>query len=726
MRDVLALAFILMTVTLGCQGAPAAAPQVFLPGHEASVEALLAPDDADRYERGGWRVRALSAGPTCRVGLTLVHRDGRALSVTILPADDPTEAGSFHLSCDAAPGDADASRALQSLAQRLRANDPGDFFATRCARAQGVTVAADQADEGPYLSATMLLARAGGFTLLVVVALLGWRRARRAAPPALTEPAPDPWPPSWTALLVVAATLLPRAALLTWLPLGPFEHEFFALPSRVGASFGHAQALESWFWYHGPLLPMLLWPWSALGDALGLGGEIGWLRLPNLLPAVLSGLALLRLGHLLGGLGVGLGAALLFALSPEIILATVQQHSFVWECAMALLVSERAVAIWRSGRPPGASLLAAVSLSLWMSYLSALVVAPVLLVLWLMSRRRGHQRVVLWSFAVIAVFALPVAERALLGFVSYAGASVLSADGVDAAAFVQQYGHPPNELLGASRLDALVNFFIVDGRIWLGTPGLVIAGLGLLLLAWRRWRLGVVCLGPLLLYALAAAVIFLYNHNQGALIPFLLLPPLLGWREVTPRAPALLREGAPAVALLVAVLAAQAPRVSAAFEPAPTILDGAAPDRAGPLRDQCDEAEWRGRPLVILGDMDRVLYELCPAHERASDIVRCITSRPHHGDEHGFYESERAGRRVWISTRAAALRWDPEQCRALEALTTSPPWRSGPSLFVASAELVSMIQRHPTCRAVLEDLASRCAASATPQGLTVLRCPPLI
>ena len=717
------LMFTLLMAAQGCQGAAVTEPRVFLPGHEASVEALLAPDDAERLELRGWRARSLSAGPSCRLGLTLVHQDGRAVRVAVLPADDPKTGSSFHLTSDAAPGDAEASAAVQALGQRLRANDPGDFFASRCAREQAEPADAG-AREGPYLSAAALLARAGGFSLLVVVALLGWRRARRASPTAPVDHVQGRWPPTWAALLVVVAALLPRAALLPWLPLGPFEHEFFAIPYRVGLSFLHSQALESWFWYHAPLHPMLLWPWNVLGDALGLGGEIGWLRLPNLLPAALSALLLLRLGATLGGLGVGLGAALLFALSPELIVVTVHQHSFVWELAATLLVLERTMATWRSGRPPGWSLLAAVGVALWIGYLSALVIGPLFVALWLMSRGRGQQPVVLWSLLVIAVLVLPIAERALLGVGSYAGVSVLNTEGVDAGAFVGAYGHPPNEILGASRLDALANFFLIDGRIWLGTPGLVIAALGLVLLVWRRRCLGLVCLGPVLLFALAATEIFLYNRNQGALLPFLLLPPLLGWRELTPRAPALARELVPALALFIAVLAAQAPRVLASLEPAPIAPDARPPEISDTLRELCSEPAWRASPLLILDDANRALYELCPARERAEDVSRCFSAPAGQGDEHGFYEVERAGRRVWISVRPAALRWDPEQCAALEALETSPPWGSAPSLIVGSPELFAMIQRHPSCRALLEGLSRRCTTRATRRGLTVLRCPP--
>ena len=710
-------------------GAEAGLTRVFKPGWEAQVEALLAPDGGETFAHAGWRADGLSVGPECRFALSLIHDGGLRLRVVVSPSAAPDEQGSFVAVAAAPPPGVDVEPVVQALHARLRANDPGDFFASACVavlddgerdREDPLHVARERTrrQRGGLLQrhAPRLLS-ALGFMLALWLSLIGWRRARRdaLAAPAAVDAGAAPVSGRWIAAAVVGLTCLPRALLLDWLPVGQYEYEFFLYPREVLQTFTSGGAVETWFWYHAPLHPLILHAWNLIGDALGVGGQLGWLRAANLAPAAAASLLLLRVGALLGRRGVGLGAALLFALTPEIVLSSVEQHSYVWECAAALLVIERCAESWRSGRPVGPSLLIALGVSLWMGHLTLLTTAPALTALMIVTSDRARRRVLLWSLLAAAVVFLPIAARAAVGLMSYAGATVLSAETVDATLVEAQYAHLPIVIEAQTKASALSRFFMIHGVRLYGHVGAWMAAAGALLLVWRRWRLALVALGPIALFAAAATVLYLYNMNLGALLPSLLLTPLLGWREAArwggPRVPRHL----PTVAWLLVVLSTTSPLFRKAVWPRPLEDQGLADVAALPaLHSLAASPPWAGRPIVLAVPPHQVGYELCVDRERVEGVAGCFEQRGRRDETSGTYSFEQAGRRLWAMKRRS--------CRAVMDLFDEAPWGTGPVLYLTRDFPIRGATSGARCEALRARLLTRCERWMTPNGLLVLGC----
>ncbi|MFH1529955.1 MAG: hypothetical protein ABIK09_04365, partial [Pseudomonadota bacterium] len=155
---------LLLTLALGAEAPDHAGVGVFLPGQEAAVVDLLAPDDLDSFRCGDWTLDALVPGPDCALRFHMSGPDGATRTVRISP-DGPAEAKG-----------PDAVKAC--VEARVRSNAGGDFFDGRCTL-PSEAVRVEIRGVGGRLRLALL-----GLAALLALGLLFWRVGAEAPPTA--------------------------------------------------------------------------------------------------------------------------------------------------------------------------------------------------------------------------------------------------------------------------------------------------------------------------------------------------------------------------------------------------------------------------------------------------------------------------------------------------------------------------------------------------------------
>ena len=131
--------------------------------------------------------------------------------------------------------------------------------------------------------------------------------------------------------------------------------------------------------------------WGAIGDHLGCGGELLWLRLPNLALTIWLLLIFLRVGRLVGAREAGWAAAILFLLLPRTITLSVCHGDYFVEAVLSAWFIERLATYLVEGRPVFPSLTAAGAFAVWSGNTGFLVVVPGLLLFLVVAWRREER-----------------------------------------------------------------------------------------------------------------------------------------------------------------------------------------------------------------------------------------------------------------------------------------------------------------------------------------------
>ncbi|MFH1531490.1 MAG: hypothetical protein ABIK09_12250 [Pseudomonadota bacterium] len=621
---------------------------IFQPGHEARALDLIAPHTTDDLVLGDWSLEGMVPGPACAVRFLFVH-DGEEVWFVLAPGDEP---GAPPILQYTVPGAAPVSL-REDLAALLTSNDPGAIFADACQKrvdeprrtAEGVT----EELPGPDVASR----RHTFYTLLVLapLVLLGFLLLRRRE----GAPARRHRPPRGRVALggVILGAVLFRLVVARTLGPGDLELESFPQDmdlwalSHVLGSFVYPPPPQT---FHAPLLVSLLQGWSLLGDALGVGGQLLWIRLPNLALAGLMVWLLLRLGEALGDSRTGWIASVVFAVSPVLVYLTVPQGPYFLEMVTTTWFLERLATCAVAGRPAHRSLAVAAALALWSGFLSALVVGPGLLLHGILAWRRGDRRRALGVIFLTLALTAPIVGTALSNTLDMASISrAIPGDSSTEAGFAAIYGHRSLEPAAAGISDAIR---MIWNLVCAVVGVLAAAPMVLALLLYpvvRRWE-GL--LPPLILLVFAALGTFLPIRliNLLPVIPLILVGGIRGTLLVTDRLLPRVRRSAVAVGLSACILAGSLVTESVAtLERTPLIEDVAGWMTRGTPQGVMDVArtpEHGALPLVRGTRHRTTAYLLCPDRDRRAGTRACC-DREKRTDTPGFLRYRLGDREVW-------------------------------------------------------------------------------
>jgi len=668
---------------------------VFNPGHEAAVVGLLAPDDTDTFRCGDWVLDAMVPGPDCAIRFHMLRDDGATAEVRVGPE--------LAVTAPAAPAELEGC-----VRDRVRANAAPDFFDDKCTlpeEAVRVTIRG----VGGRIRLGIL-----AFAALLALGLL-LRRQRTVGGPSRAE---SDW-------LILAAWIAPALALRAWLmtilPPGAYELEnfgigtpFMELLEQTGAGRGWLDPVTPAF--HPPLVRTLLDPWLMLGDALGVGGSLWWLRLPNLGLAAFGIALLVRMGTQLGSPAAGRVAGILFAWLPATILITVFQGHYAAEMILGLWFVERVVAWDRGALGAAVTLPIAGALALWTGHLAALVVAPGFLYFLATALRRGHREVALAACLLLLALYLPIAESGLIGAVGYTAASTRSPLSPEGAAMAATFGHAALPMTTPSLWDALALPLAIPARLYgVVAAAVALAGMGLL---YRRRRLAAAAAVLLVLYVLVQARLSTRWENLSPLFPLCILATALGleqlrglryrWATRIPWIPAFL-----ALSLVGGAWTAWQHADGAGV----TELVGrvAWEDSETSLAARAMDEDLAALPVLLLAPVDRYPYHLCPDRDSVAGVQACILAADAPPGE-AEVQMYTLGSRTIAAAKITEV--DGVGCPDLDRLLGSPPF-DGPYLAVISWDSPVVAEDSPCARRFrVED----CDALAEAPGLRLVHC----
>lgn len=721
-------------VVAGLAVAAAAVPAWFLfaPGRAeralsaldaAQVAVLVVPHGFDDLTLAGWRLATVQPGPECAVHFRF--QAPTADSTASFHLEEFGEAPGWRLRADAAaPGELEA--ALHELLSR---NDAGAFLAEHCLY---VAEPGGPKDGGPALWFILALLGAG----LVLAGVAGRCRgpvvaaSRRAAHTVVTRVRIEPptQPGRFATGLLYVLALVPRLYTSTVWPLHDYELHVFTRPEDV---------------FSPPLHDWLIRAWSDFGGVFGVGVDLFWLRLPNVLACLWLVRVLLRLGRHLEAAWSGFFAASLFAVLPSMILLSTKQEHYFAEMVCATWFLERVVAyirhlpedaaagpVWRRWLervgPPGQRTLvlatvAAAVLAIWLGYMSWLVVAPGIVAFAVVAiRRRDTVRVVV-VVALVGLAGAPLLGRALHGASGYHTMSNAGDLSESERAAVAEDFHFPVAVESGIGGGSAVRFVpaLLSEILWFETTVFLAIYTLLSALALRRgiaW-LFFVCVA---LHVAAATQLYLTVSNTAAIWPLLVFVPL--WSLEALR----LRVGRIDVAWLV---------IASGSVAVALVALSAVPDRltANPIFEHRDPAgvvaAAAGDAPILHADAEgteyTIIYELCRSAPDREAFTACFCV------ETGVDSGERVATPDWsVHARVVAgrpmLAFKHYGKRApearggapLSAFLTKSPWKDEEFFLVIDQGYVLEET------AFLGRLRGRCEPISEPGGFRVYRCPP--
>ena len=361
---------------------------------------------------------------------------------------------------------------------------------------------------------TMRLAAFLAFVLLLVSRRRD-RQLLRPSPPANRR----------ERLALVALVLLAmglRLPLLLSTPAGPFELETFA------SYQGLPRPSQIQLMWQTPGLQALLTPWHILGGKLGVGGELWWLRLPNLGLVAWVVVNLVRIGRLLDARQAGWGAAILFAVIPKALIATIFQGHYFLELATALWFVERLTTYVVERRPVYAGLAMSAAAAMWAGHMCFFIVAPGLVAFFVIAWRRGRGTFALTTTLIFELLYVPLLVSAAASAMAYAAISVSEFPAhYEAMEIELRFGHHPMQVeFGAGSVLSFPHEYA--NRLFGGVAALMaMAGVALLWL--RRWRCALFPTIVVLLFGVARTQAAVRWLNFDLLMPFILFVPLWGF-----------------------------------------------------------------------------------------------------------------------------------------------------------------------------------------------------
>ena len=683
---------------------------VFEPGHEEAVEALLAPYSSDDLVLEGYGLQGLHPGPACALTFIFASLDDGEVNfeVCVYPDEEDGEdaGGSFSfeyvmsLSRSIAPG---AFRvAFEALLAR---NDPGGFFESRCTVVEDNSFE-NSSDEDADRTLDMLASSLNqprsiflnglwfvvlrillsiGAALFAILVLRRWTRAERLAGRAAdASPVAGTW---WLRAVIVAALSL-RLVLLFFAYPDPMETEHFPDSASLRNFTNGLAFLQPWGTlgiakgYHMPLLKLALTPWFELGDALGVGGRLFWLRLPAL---ALSGwfmVLLVRLGRWLKTPAAGRGAALLFAFVPSFIELSIHMGHYFAEMVVATWFLERLASVARAGRPHWASLAVSAAAALWTGSISGLVVVPGLLVLLGLSFTGGRRRLALAAALLFLALYAPVMETAFDQFMSYSNVSVAEtvSDG-EMARLGLFYQHGALDVEDSTLVGFLSFPWDLAAHLFTPLPAAACL-LGLLLLLLRRPLDAVPPLLFLAIYAVADTRIYLSPHNCSPIFALFLLLPIWGFssagRVLSARPLRVAQRRVILVLVLVLGMTARWAPYSRSYAEvmAQWVLEGQHSDA---LTTHLSRDEVSETPLLVIAHEYNSAYPFCEDRSSRLSLEDCEDEWEISAEsaEPPMVRYTLHGRPFVIGCTGGGI---------CSELLSEPPWSDGPFLVLTSFE----------------------------------------
>ena len=556
------------------------------------------------------------------------------------------------------------------------------------------------------------------------LAALGFHLLRRPSTVAAAEPRP-PRRERWALLGVVALALILRSALIPTLPPGIYELENVPFDRVLGLLAGQLgldpPGMPIYYNFHTPLLPSLLDGWFVLGEACEMGGDIIWLRLPNLLLAAALILMLVRIGRSLGTPAVGWAAAAVFAVSPTFAPLSVYQGHYFLEMVTVTWFWERLACYALTRRPIHRSLAAAAAIALWSGYMAVVVVLPGMLVYLVLATRRNQRRQGLAAVLVVAALYGPIATAALETASDFLMISVSESLGHAAAEGLSAiHGHTPMSI-EAPNLAGFLWFPVETGGVVFGET---IAVLALAAFALALARPAVAWFPALLLvfYALISTRLATRWVNYTSLFPLLLVMPLWGAAMAANR----LRNPwwRTGVVALLAVAMTLGPALS---PPQSDRLPQAADliswlgrgERLSHLSAQLQEEIHRDLPVLVLAVEKDVFYHLCPDRITLEGYLNCKDEYYHLPRGDGLSRGTLMGRPVAFTRMDDIAPEDDLSCPRLDFLDQDEAWRDTPFLALITPEY-----RRYEADGICADLFPRTGCTIITNALDILiyRC----
>ena len=654
---------------------------IFLPGNEARVVDLIAPYDPDTLQLAGWNLTGMTAGPDCAVRLRF-QGPGDAWAILAV-GPSPGAAGALVIVEEVVPSGFRVEPLRADLEALILENGAAAVFATACRAQEAYPIEPPNFLPGSPIPT-------GRHALLTLLALLpiiaaGLFLLRGARSPGVTLSSVETRRRRLRLTVLVAVALGLRLFVARHLPPGDLELESFPTDSRfwdLTHVLGTLVGLPPPNTFHAPLLPSLLQPWFLLGNALEVGGQVLWLRLPNLVLAAAMVWLLLRLGEALRNPRAGWLAAILFGLTPSLIHLSVPQGHYFLEMVACTWFIERVAVSAVKGRAVHRSLALAGAVALWSGFMAALVVGPGILIHAILTWRRGDRRRALATILLAAALVAPLASTALTNAANMAAISSAAetTDSATNAGLAAVYGHTTMPPMATDLRKALdIPLRLAQTATGHAAPLFLLLLLALPIL---RPRIGWVPLAMILTDTALATVLPVRLINFTTTLPLILVggawaATILADRWLSDR----IRRATLAGLIMLAVVSAALLGTPTASESRPIAADAAGwlstGDTAQALAPMF-APEHQNLPVVRETQIGTGIWVFCPNRKSWEEVRVCLdATRDVMGPNHMRY---RLGtREIW------EIMFPPGRdllCPALLAADEVAPWKSGPFLWV--------------------------------------------
>lgn len=567
--------------------------------------------------------------------------------------------------------------------------------------------------------------------LTALAALLGlaWL-ARRHGPGQPAPQAPDDV--RRRRRVQVAALLVASLALRAWLmvTLDPDRSELWALNAANGVFDAYLHGhLELRHALHPPLHLAALYGWSALGAKLGAGGEILWLRLPELLLHVVLVLGLLRAGTALAGYPAGFAAALVASFTPNLVLLSILQANYFAEAALTAWFLASLCVYLAHDRPTWVSLVLTGAAALWVGHLSLLVVGPAALLFVFTALRRRQRAPAALALVAASALYLPLVSALVVALRAYRGATEAGEAGGDpftaAAASLARFGEPALYVTnGFARGDSLaLPGALTDALTGFGDLATLTLLAALVLLARRYPGLALAALASIAAFAAAGALMLMRFTNYAALLPLLLLVLCAGAGSIPGAASATPRATIAPLALAALALGAV---YLGATRPTPkrplTAFDGWS-FYGRELGRVIDRISAERAPIVAMDGLKiDWFYGLCADRSSLQTVTACHARHGAAQPAGAFQLYTVDGHTVATPNGERSEGPTDDRCGRLGELLAAPPFASTPFWLVVSDSFLQQAPYMPGCPEALYPRLHTCPLVLRVRGLALHRC----
>lgn len=566
-------------------------------------------------------------------------------------------------------------------------------------------------------------------TALAALLALAWL-ARRHGP---GQPVPEvPGDVRRRRRVQVAALLITSLALRAWLiaTLDPDRSELWALNAANGVFDAYFQGhLELRHALHPPLHLAALYGWSALGAKLGVGGEIVWLRLPELLLHVVLVLGLLRAGTALSAYPAGFAAALVASFTPNLVLLSTLQANYFAETALTAWFLASLCVYLATDRPTWVSLVLTGAAALWVGHLSLLVVGPGALLFAITALYRRQRAPAALALVAASALYLPLVSTLIVALRAYRGATEAGQAGGDRfaaeAASLARFGEPALYVTnGFARGDSFaLPGALTDALTGFGGLATLVLLATLLLLARRYPGLALAALVSIVAFATTGALMLMRFTNYAALLPLLLLVLCAGAGSIpgtvrrTPRA-TLAPLALAALALAAVYLGATRPTPTQPL----TAFDGWS-FYGRELGRVIERMSADRAPIVAMDDLKiDWFYGLCADRTSLQALSTCHARHGTPEPAGAFQLYTVSGRTVATPNGSRAEGPTDDRCSRLNELLAASPFAGAPFWLVVSDSFMQQAPFMPGCPQALYPRLDGCPLILRVRGLALHRC----